>query len=211
MKTVAVMSQKGGAGKTTLSVHLAVTAWQQLTQAHSGLAPDAVRLVDTDPQTSASMWSKHRKESAPLVESVSVRHLKASLDAARAGGSVLTIIDTAPNAGPDAVDVAKLADLVVIPVRPSMFDLAAAKRTIDIVKEAGTPALIVLSACPLRAPEIGMAREALGMSGLPVAETEIGDRRPFARAIQTGKAVCEFDAGSKADQEIRDLLQEVWR
>lgn len=203
MRTLAVMSQKGGAGKTTIAVHLAVTAG------------DGVRVLDTDPQGSASaVWATNRRKSQqlaePKVDAVEVRHLHTALDQARSEGAKLAIIDTAPNAGPDAVDVAKLADLVLIPVRPSMLDIRAAKRTVDIVKDAGVPAMLVLSACPLRAPEIAMAREALAKWGLPIAKTEIGDRRPFARAIQTGRAVCEFEAGGKADEEIRALLREVY-
>lgn len=200
MKIVAVMSQKGGAGKTTLSVHLAVAANQ---------AGHKVAVLDTDPQQSACVWAKARESEEPIVAPVSPMKLGAALDKAREEDFDLIIIDTAPNAGPDAVDVAKLVDLVLIPVRPSVFDLSAAKRTIEIVRAASVDSLLVLSACPHRAPEIPMAREALGMSGLPVADVAIGDRRPFARAIQTGRAVIEFEPDGKAAEEINALLREV--
>lgn len=200
MKIFAVMSQKGGAGKTTLAVHLAAAASQR------GLR---VALLDTDPQQSACVWARARDLEQPIVAAVSPTKLAAALGKAQAEGFDIVIVDTAPNAGTDAVDVAALASKVVIPVRPSVFDLSAAKRTIEIVRQVSVDALLVLSACPHRAPEIAMAREALGLSGLPVARTAIGDRRPFARAIQSGRAVIEFEPDGKASEEINALLEEV--
>ena len=195
-----MMSQKGGAGKTTLVVHLAVEAQRQGVK---------VEIVDTDPQQSAGVWSRARGGDTPIVTHVQPTKLAAALIQRASAGVELVIIDTAPNVGPDAVDVAKLADRVLIPVRPGVFDLAAARQTIEIVKEAGTESVLVLSACPHRAPEVPMAREALALSGLPVAETSIGDRRAYSRAIQTGKAVNEFEPDGKAAAEIRALFEEI--
>ena len=195
-----MMSQKGGAGKTTLVVHLAVEAQRQGVK---------VEIVDTDPQQSAGVWSRARGGDTPIVTHVQPTKLAAALIQRASAGVELVIIDTAPNAGPDAVDVAKLADRVLIPVRPGVFDLAAARQTIEIVKEAGTESVLVLSACPHRAPEVPMAREALALSGLPVAETAIGDRRAYSRAIQTGRAVNEFEPDGKAAAEIRMLFEEI--
>lgn len=200
MRKIAVMSQKGGAGKTTLVVHLAVEAQRQGVK---------VEIVDTDPQQSAGVWSRARGGDTPIVTHVQPTKLAAALIQRASAGVELVIIDTAPNAGPDAVDVAKLADRVLIPVRPGVFDLAAARQTIQIVKEAGTESVLVLSACPHRAPEVPMAREALALSGLPVAETAIGDRRAYSRAIQTGRAVNEFEPDGKAAAEIRMLFEEI--
>lgn len=200
MKVVALMSQKGGAGKTTLAVHLAVAAQQQ------GMK---VAVFDTDPQQSACVWAGAREIDEPAVSPVSVLKLMATLEHARSNKFDLVVIDTAPNAGPDAVDVARLSTIVVIPVRPSVFDLAAAKSTIEIVREARVDSLMVLSACPSRAPEISMARSALLSLGVLVAKTEIVDRRPFSRAIQTGRAVGEFEPGGKAAMEINALLMEI--
>ena len=200
MQTLAVMSQKGGAGKTTLVVHLAVEAHRR------GIR---VEIIDTDPQQSAGVWSRARGGESPIVTHVQPTRLKAALDQRMKDGIELVIVDTAPHAGPDAVDVARLADKVLIPVRPGVFDLAAARQTIEIVREAGVDSMLVLSACPHRAPEVPMAREALGMSGLPVAATQIGDRRSFSRAIQSGRAVTEFEPDGKASEEIRALLEEI--
>ena len=202
MKIIAVMSQKGGAGKTTLAVHLAVEAHRRKL---------SVEIIDTDPQQSAGVWSRARGGESPIVTHVQPTRLGPALDQRASAGVDLVIVDTAPHAGPDAVDVAKLANRVLIPVRPGVFDLAAARQTIEIVREAGVDSILVLSACPHRAPEVPMAREALALSGLSVAETQIGDRRSFSRAIQTGRAVSEFEPDGKASEEIRALLDEVMK
>jgi len=106
---------------------------------------------------------------------------------------------------PDAARVARLADLIVIPVRPTAFDIAAAGSAVDIVQAAGVRAVFVLSACPFRSPEIAETRAVLAGYGLPVAPTEITDRRAFARAVASGRAVTEFESSGKAAEEIRAL------
>ena len=98
---------------------------------------------------------------------------------------------------------ARAVDLVVIPCRPTAFDLAAAGSAVEVVKAAGARAVFVLSACPFRSPEIAETRTVLESYGLPVAPTEVTDRRAFARAVATGRAVTEFDAHGKAADEIR--------
>jgi len=117
----------------------------------------------------------------------------------------LAIIDTAPHAAPDATRIVRVVDLVVIPCRPTAFDIAAAGSAVDIVKAAGVPAVFVLSACPFRSPEIAETRVVLGEYGLPIAPVEIIDRRAFARAVATGRAVTEFESDGKAAGEIRIL------
>lgn len=197
------MSLKGGAGKTTISVHLAVAAAQR------GLR---VLLIDTDhQQLSCVTWSNARQAEAPRVVGLEPYKLKGALEAARADGYELVIVDTAPHAGPDAADVSRLVERVLIPVRPSVFDLAAANSTLEVVSQAGVRPLVVLSACPPRAPEIAMAREALGKWGVPIARTEVTDRRAYARAIQSGRAVSEFEPEGKAAAEIDALLKEAMR
>ena len=196
MKVLAFLSQKGGAGKTTLAVHTAVAAQE------AGLA---VVLIDTDPQKSASVWADARQGAAPVIATASVSELDRVFKAAREDGMNLAVVDSAPHAAPEAARIARAADLVVIPCRPTAFDLAAAEGAVRIVKATAVKAVFVLSACPFRAPEIAEAREALGRYGLLVAPTEITDRRAFARAVATGRAVTEFEGGGRAAHEIRAL------
>jgi chromosome partitioning protein len=196
MKTLVFLSQKGGSGKTTLAVHAAVAAQED---------GQRVVIVDTDPQRSATAWSESREGETPAVAPVAAAALDSVMAAARHDAMTLCIIDTAPHAAPDAARVARLADLVVIPCRPTAFDLAAVGGAVDIVRAAGVPAVFVLSACPFRAPEIAETRRVLEGFGLQVCAVEITDRRAFARAVATGRAVTEFDSQGKAAEEIRSL------
>ena len=94
---------------------------------------------------------------------------------------------------------------MLIPVRPSAFDLAAVPAVIEIIRAAKVPGAFILSACPFRAPEIAETRAALESYGLPIAPIEVTDRRAFARAVTTGSAVTEFEKDGKAADEIRSL------
>lgn len=199
MKTLAFLSQKGGSGKTTLVVHTAVAAQE------AGLR---VMLVDTDPQRSATAWRDTRTRgtgSTPTLATVPATGLGRIIESARGEGIDLLMVDTSPRANPEAALVARQADLVLIPVRPAAFDVAAIKPTVVIVKAAQVSATFVLSACPFRAPEIAEARAALVAHGLPVAPAMITDRRAFSRAVATGRAVTEFDSKGRAAEEIRAL------
>jgi chromosome partitioning protein len=198
MKVLAFLSQKGGAGKTTLAVHTAVAAHE---------AGVRVVLVDTDPQKSATVWADARQSPEPVVATISAGEVGRVLAAAKDDAMALAILDTAPHATPDAARIARVADLIVVPCRPTAFDLAAAEAGARIVKAAGARGVFVLSACPFRAPEIAETRAALTAYGLPVAPMEVTDRRAFARAISTGQAVTEFEGDGKAAAEIRALWQ----
>jgi chromosome partitioning protein len=198
MKTIAFLSQKGGSGKTTLAVHTAVAAFE---------AGQRVVLVDTDPQRSATVWSDARQADEPMVATAAGSDLEKVLAAAESEGMDLVIVDTAPHAAPEASRIARTADLVLIPCRPTAFDLAAAEGAAMIVRAAKVQAAFVLSACPVRAPEIAETRKALGGYGLPVAPVEITERRAFSRAIAMGRAVTEFESAGRAAEEIRALWE----
>lgn len=196
MKAVAFFSQKGGSGKTTLAVHTAVAAQE---------AREKVFLIDTDPQKSATVWGDARELETPVVISVSAGELEKALRAGAEDKMSLAIVDTAPHTAPDAARIAKLVDLVVIPCRPTAFDLAAVSNAVELVRAAKKKAVLVLSACPFRSPEIAETRAVLEGYGLPVCPFDITDRRAFARAVATGRAVTEFEADGKAAQEIQTL------
>jgi chromosome partitioning protein len=196
MQTLAFLSQKGGSGKTTLAVHTAVAAEE---------AGEWCVVVDTDLQKSATSWREARESETPIIITAAASLLPDVIKAGREDGMTLCIIDTAPHAAPDAARVAALADLVVIPCRPTAFDLKAVGSAVEIVKAAKAKAVFVLSACPFRAPEIAETRAVLEGYGIPVAPVAITERRAFARAVATGKAVTEFDGEGKAAEEIRGL------
>jgi len=196
MKKIAFLAQKGGSGKTTLAVHTAVAATE---------AGESVVVIDTDPQKSATVWGDARSQETPIVATAAAAELGRVLKAADQESMTLAIVDTAPHAAPDATRIVRAVDLVAIPVRPTAFDIAAAGSAVDIVKAAGVRAVFVLSACPFRSPEIAETRTVLAEYGLPIAPVEIIDRRAFARAVATGRAVTEFESDGKAATEIRAL------
>lgn len=196
MKSIAFLSQKGGSGKTTLVVHIAVAAAE---------AGEHVAIADTDSQQSATVWSQARPQPTPVVATAPAADLDRVLAAARHDAMTLCIVDTAPHAAPDAARVARAVDLVVIPCRPTAFDIASASNAVDIINAAGALAVFVLSACPFRAPETAESRTILSGYGLPIAPVAITDRRAFARAVATGRAVTEFEPDGKAAEEIRSL------
>jgi len=127
MKTVAIISQKGGAGKTTVAIHLAVAAEQHGVR---------TAVFDLDPQASATSWADRRKTPAPAVVAAQ----------AAAQSADLVLIDSAPNADAASLAAARVADLILIPCRPAAFDLDAIGTTLNLATLAGKPAWVVLNA-----------------------------------------------------------------
>jgi chromosome partitioning protein len=204
MKVIGVLSRKGGSGKTTLAVHLAVQAQQE----------GRTLLVDLDPQHSAADWWRAREAETPQLVETTPTELSDVLDAARADGVNLVVIDTRPSAELDVVHVAALSDLIVVPTRPAILDLRAILGTLDVIKGAARRSLIVLNACPPprgagEASLTGDARRALAAFGVPVAPVTIVNRATFSSALLTGLTAAEAEPGSKAAKEIRALCRVV--
>jgi len=139
MKTVAIISQKGGAGKTTVATHLAVAAEQH------GLR---TALFDLDPQASATSWADRRKQSAPTVIAGQAPRLTNLLEQAVEQSADLVVIDSAPNADAASLAAARAADLILIPCRPAAFDLNAIATTLNLAAVAQKPAYVLLNAVP---------------------------------------------------------------
>ena len=179
-----------------MAVHLAVAAERQ--------GQDVV-IIDTDPQASATAWSELRSSQSPDVTTVSPSDIERVLEVSKTVGKTLAIIDTAPHAAPGAIKAAREGDLILIPCRPTAFDLAAIKAAVDIVNAANKPAVFILNSCPQRAPELKEAIEILLSYGFPLAPIQIGERRAYSRAIASGRAVTEFEKTGKAAEEINAL------
>jgi chromosome partitioning protein len=197
MKTVAVESQKGGSGKTTTTLNLAVAA---------GRAGKTVVVIDLDPQASAAGWKDSRTAEAPVVVSVPPARLPQALQAAQEGGADLAFIDTAPHAESAALAAAKAADLILIPTRPGILDLRAIGTTADLVKIAGKPAFVVLNAIPPGATRlIEDARAAAAVHGLEVAPVVIEQRAALSHSLTAGQTAQEYEPAGKAAEEIARL------
>jgi chromosome partitioning protein len=207
VKTAALLARKGGAGKTTVAIHLGVLA-------HT--AGRKVVFFDLDPQRSLALWWQNRAGDSPSLVETDARRLPDLLREAAAEGYDLAVVDTPPAVTFDTARVAGVADLVLIPLRPSLPDLYAVEGTAAVVKTTRTPALLVLNAClPPRetgeAPTTTEARKALEGVPVPVAETSISQRLDYSRALNSGEAVNEFAPGSRAAVEIERLWREVER
>lgn len=199
MKIVAILSQKGGAGKTTLALHIAAAA-------ESAGKPSVV--IDLDPQASAAGWKDTRESEGPVVVPLPHTRLAAGLQAAKDGGAVLTVIDTAPHSEGAAMAAARAADLVLIPCRAGILDLRAIGTTAELVKLAGKPAFVVLNALPPRASQIQSdAREAVAVHGVKVAPVTLQQRAAYGHALTVGKTAPEYEPDGKAAEEIVALRQ----
>ncbi len=199
MKTIAIISQKGGAGKTTLSVHLATAA--------SASGHNAA-IVDLDPQGTAASWGDRRQADTPEVVSGQAARLAVLIEAAQANGADLLILDTAPNADQTALRAAQLADVVLIPCRAATFDLEAIQATLTLAELAKKPSFVVLNAIP---PRSGIGREAaegLIARGAGVAPAMLSQRAAFAHGVIDGRTAQEFEPDGKAAEEVQALY--VW-
>ena len=138
MRTIVIASPKGGTGKSTLTGHLAVEAERQ------GNGP--VAIVDTDPQGTLSDWWNARQTPTPLFAAADIAQLRSHLEALREHGIELVIIDTPPAFTQTTHRTLALADLVVVPVRPSPHDLRAVGTGIEAVEQQGKPFVFVVNA-----------------------------------------------------------------
>jgi chromosome partitioning protein len=191
MKIIAVISQKGGAGKTTLAVNLAVAA---------ELQDVPTVLIDLDPQSSAKTWHDIRvSKEAPFVVSSQASRLEEVIGASRANGAELVIIDTAPHSESSALAAARAADLVLIPCRPAILDLKAIGTSGDLA--------VVLNAVPHQGKLAEEAEEAVRSYGLTVAPVKLTQRAAYVHSLTGGQAAQEFEPDGKAAQEIAELYK----
>jgi chromosome partitioning protein len=198
MRTIAIVSQKGGAGKTTLAVNLAAEA------ARSRVS----LIIDTDPQATASRWGQWRGGGDPEVVDCGAPSLLAGkLAKAAELGADLAVIDTPPHADAMARQAARLADLLLIPCRPRAFDLAAIEATAELVRSSRKPAFVVFNAGPPRAPHIYRDAANLigGEFGLEIAPVVLPERAAFHHSVAAGLTAPEQDVQGKAAGEIRAL------
>ena len=141
MDVVAIVAQKGGTGKTTLAVSLAVAG---------GLRGHTVAIVDLDPQASACNWADRREADFPVVVSAQPARLRARSGVRpKSRAADLLLIDTPPRAEQAALAAAKAADLVLIPCRPAIYDLETVATTVELIRFAGEkPTAVVLNGVP---------------------------------------------------------------
>jgi chromosome partitioning protein len=197
MKVVALSSRKGGAGKSTIAVHLAVAAEA------AGLA---TAIFDLDPQASSALWSDHRGEPIPAVVPAQAPRLRALLKQAVENNADLVLLDTPPHADGVAAEAGAVADAVLIPCRPSAFDLDAIGASVRLAQAAKRPCWVIINAAPIQGVEVEETREALRAAGVQVSPVVIHQRKAFASRIHEGRTATEIEPGGKAAAEIEALL-----
>jgi len=205
MKTIAVLSRKGGSGKTTVSVSLAVAAQQ------AGLK---TVLADVDPMRSAAVVLAKREDAASLLLETSAAKLRAVQAACRRQGCDLLIVDTPPAPEADVASAVEMADLCLAIARPSALDVAAVAETIRLVRRHGGRGLIVLNQCPpsrggTESQLVRSAVEQLEFTGLSVAKAKLRSRVAHQHAVGQSRGVTEWGPASDAAADVLRLLAEV--
>ena len=201
LKVVVLASRKGGVGKTTLTGHLAVAA----EQAGAG----RVAIADADPQGGLAAWYDARAAQTPEFVSLE-RGARRTVDACAAAGFDVLIVDTPPSTDPIVQQIADLADLIVVPVRPSPHDLRAVGYTVAVVEASGRPMIFVANQVTKRARITTEAAIALSEHGA-VAAPMLASRVDYATSMTDGRTVLELDPTSKSASEIRELWSYVAR
>jgi chromosome partitioning protein len=200
MKNIAVIARKGGSGKTTVAVNLAIAAHRR---------GYAVELADTDPQGSSSEVLKARKADGPQV----VQTTGEALHAGRhkpCGLVNLRVLDT-PAAAEDCIGHAiALAQVSVLVVRPTFLDLAATLQTAQILRRLRRPGLILLNQAPvprggIEPPAVKRALDALRLMQLPVLPMILRSRAAYQTSLALGCSVEELGAGPAADE-----IDQLW-
>lgn len=196
MRTIVLASRKGGAGKTTLSGHIAVQAER------TGAGPVAV--IDMDPMGSLSAWWNERKAETPVCAGVGEGGLREAIETLRRAGVKLVVIDTPPFATVEVAAIVDLADLVVVPVVPSPHDLRAIGETIEVVESRGKPMVFVVNNASTNGKLTIQAVTALSQHGT-VAPAILHSRQDFRSTMIKGMTCGEVYPRSKSAAEVDDL------
>ena len=196
VRVITLIAQKGGTGKTTLAINLAVAA-------------EAARLksviIDIDPQASAASWGDLRKHDRPVIAAVPAARLDDAVDTARSHGADIAIIDTAPHSEGSALSAARAADLSLIPLRPGILDLRALKATSDICMLSGSRTAVILNQVPPRGRLADQAAGAVRSLGLEAVPHRIGARVAFNHSLTAGLGVIEYEPHGRASDEIQKI------
>ena len=206
MRTIAVIARKGGSGKTTVAVHMAIAAH---------LRGRRTLLADSDPQRSSSTVLRGRRDAGPdYTETCGLQLCALQMTALRREFDAL-VIDTAAGAEDELAHAIVLADLSLLVIRPTFLDFAAAIRTADVLRRLKKPGMIVLNQAPVsragtEPPLVKKAHEALRLMRLPVAPTILRSRGVYQQALESGCSAEELGP-SPAAQEVGELWTFVER
>ncbi len=202
MKIISILNQKGGVGKTTLSINLA-RAIQ--------LAGCKVVLIDADPQGSSRDWNSANEGKILPVIGLDRKTLES--DIKNIQGYEYAIIDGAPQIRDMAVAAIKASDIVLIPVQPSPLDIWATSDVVELIKERQTiadkPKAAFIVSRQIQNTQVGKdVRDVLNQSGLRVFENGTFQRIAYSDSLATGSTA--LDIAGKAKEEIELITKELW-
>ena len=198
MRTIALINQKGGSGKSSLAASIGIAAME---------AGERPFLIDLDPQGTLYSWGERRQAEGPPVDRARVAQLAGVLDALDKQGYTVAVLDTQGADVAASSEVMRRADLALIPARPTLPDIEASKPTIAALTALARPFAFVLNQCPPQGSRTTDAGRALDLLGV-LARPFICSRADHQDAIALGLGVTERDTNGKAAAEIRDLW--VW-
>jgi|TARA_B110000438_G_scaffold278294_1_gene301696 chromosome partitioning protein len=204
-KVITIAQQKGGTGKTTLAVHLALA----FTNYHNF----KVAIIDTDPQGSLGKWFMIREEKKLSNNNLTFK--TASLWGAQYESKTLkkdhdiVIIDTPPKIESDARPSIESADLVLIPMAASHVDFWATGAIVEIAKKANKKILIQINRSSQRSKLISKTNDFIKSLNLSATKTIIGNRQIFASSMGEGKTAVEKQKKSNAVEEIKNLSEQI--
>ena len=206
MNVITLASRKGGAGKSTLTAHLAACA---------DTTGRRCLLIDADPQGSLTLWQSLRPDGQPPLQNAA-RGIDRVLAYAQIEGYEWVFIDTAPTMWVVVQEAIRAATLVVIPARPGFFDLNAVRETVATARERDKPYAVVLNAAPSKRDAREMAvvaqsRAFLDKHQIPVWSGQVSQRTGLALTLAAGRSACEIEPGSAAAAEIAGLWSAIER
>lgn len=205
MPIAAIISQKGGPGKSTVSMNLAVAAH---------MSGKSVAVLDTDPQCSISQWGDIREGEGiaePVVVAIPPSRLTQAIATTQEDDTDLVIIDTAPFNSEGILTAARLSDICIVPCRPSILDLSAITTTLDLCSAAGAKVGLLLNAVKSR-PQLYEATSVLKDlaktdTNRQICSIALWDRTEYSKAVVDGLGVLEFSPNGKAAKEIKQLYK----
>jgi chromosome partitioning protein len=197
MRVIAFVTQKGGSGKTTLCIHLAVAAEQ---------AGGRALIVDLDPQGTAEAWYQDREAPSPRLVRPASGDLVRAVELARRQEFTHVLLDTPGRDEPGVAAAIRAADFCIVPCRPTPADMKATPATVATIRRLEKPVAFVLMQTPPRGFRTREAQAGLGMLG-PVAPIGVVARNAFQDAHGAGQGITEYEPDGKGAEEIREL----WR
>jgi chromosome partitioning protein len=196
-KVIALVSEKGGAGKTIAAVTLAVAA------ENHGLA---TVIFDLDPRANSAVWGDARDGRIPEVVPAQVPRLALLIEQARKNQADLVVLDTPGNGMAVAEAACAIADLILIPCRPFPPDLVSIVPTVRVALASGKPSFVLINAAPVQGSETVEARAAIEKAGVAVCPVVLHHRKAYVSRFHEGMTAFESDPRGKAADEALALF-----